>query len=195
MLPVHQRHSGCDGQKLTATICGAFLAFPILLLFAPRANSQAGSEELGESTSLLDTSVCSQQRSLNDVVGQMKYEPLSCGLIKAKQFKTTKQLPAKANFSGVANYYADYFHGKRTASGEIHDRTKFTAAHRSLPFGTKLKVVNRQNGKSCVVTVNDRGPFTENRIIDLSMAAAKELGFLSAGSRMVDCYIVDREEF
>src|SRR5580658_6668311 len=82
------------------------------------------------------------------------------------------------DFSGVADYYADYFHGKRTASGQVHDKTKLTAAHRTLPFGTKLKLVNRRTGKSCVVTVNDRGPFTKNRIIDVSKAAAQELGLL-----------------
>ncbi|HEY9772762.1 MAG TPA: septal ring lytic transglycosylase RlpA family protein [Planktothrix sp.] len=94
-----------------------------------------------------------------------------------------------ADFSGVADYYADCFHGRRTASGQLHDKTKLTAAHRTLPFGTKLKLVNRRTGKSCVVTVNDRGPFTKNRIIDVSKAAAQELG-LFKGARMVDCYII-----
>jgi rare lipoprotein A len=93
------------------------------------------------------------------------------------------------DFSGVADYYADYFHGKRTASGQVHDKTKLTAAHRTLPFGTKLKLVNRRTGKSCVVVVNDRGPFTKNRIIDVSKAAAQELG-LFKGARTVDCYIL-----
>ncbi len=110
---------------------------------------------------------------------------------KTASARTTTK--TKANFSGVADYYADCFHGKRTASGQLHDRTKLTAAHRTLPFGTKLKVVNRKTGKSCVVTVNDRGPFTENRIIDLSMAAAKELGLLTASSRMVDCYLEESD--
>ena len=95
--------------------------------------------------------------------------------------------------SGVADFYADMFHGKKTASGQVHDKTKMTAAHLTLPFGTKLKVVNRKTGKSCVVTVNDRGPFTKNRIIDLSLAAAKELGLITASSRLVDCYMVDAE--
>ncbi len=94
------------------------------------------------------------------------------------------------NFSGVADYYADCFHGKRTASGQLHDKTKLTAAHRSLPFGTKVKLVNRRNKKSCIVVINDRGPFTKNKIIDVSQEAARKLGLFSAGSRMVDCYIV-----
>jgi rare lipoprotein A len=99
----------------------------------------------------------------------------------------------KVAFSGVADYYADRFHGKKTASGQLHDKTKMTAAHLSLPFGTKVKVVSRNTGKSCVVTVNDRGPYTKNRIIDLSFAAAKELGLVTAGSRLVDCYLIEPE--
>jgi len=100
---------------------------------------------------------------------------------------------AKAAFTGVADYYADRFHGRKTASGQLHDKTKMTAAHLSLPFGTKVKVVSRHTGKSCVVTVNDRGPYTKNKIIDLSFAAAKELGLVTAGSRLVDCYLIEPE--
>ena len=93
------------------------------------------------------------------------------------------------DFSGQTSYYADCFHGRRTASGQLHDKTKLTAAHRTLPFGTKLKLVNRRNHKSCIVTVNDRGPYTRNRVLDVSKAAAQELGLFS-GPRMVDAYII-----
>jgi rare lipoprotein A len=93
------------------------------------------------------------------------------------------------HFCGVADYYGDEFHGRRTASGQIHDKTKLVAAHRSLPFGTKVKLVNRRNKSSCVVTINDRGPFTPNRVIDVSKEAARTLGLLS-GKRMVDCYVL-----
>jgi rare lipoprotein A len=121
-----------------------------------------------------------------------------------KDLKVAKESPGKpaaskatakhkVAFSGVADYYADRFHGKKTASGQLHDKTKMTAAHLSLPFGTKVKVVSRHTGKSCVVTVNDRGPYTKNRIIDLSFAAAKELGLVTAGSRLVDCYLIEPE--
>jgi rare lipoprotein A len=103
------------------------------------------------------------------------------------------KVATKPHCSGIADYYADVFHGRKTASGQLHDREKFTAAHRTLPFGTKLKVVNRNTGKACIVTVNDRGPFTKSRIIDLSCAAAKELGLMTAKSRLVDCYIVENE--
>ena len=78
--------------------------------------------------------------------------------------------------SGVASYYGGKFHGRRTASGEIFNKNALTAAHRSLPFGTKLKVTNLRNGRTVLVRVNDRGPHVRGRIIDLSHAAAKKIG-------------------
>ncbi len=83
--------------------------------------------------------------------------------------------------TGYASYYADEFHGRRTACGEIYDRNGYTAAHRSLPCGTIVKVVNLENGKSVVVRINDRGPFVRGRIIDLSYAAAKKIGMIRKG--------------
>ncbi len=82
---------------------------------------------------------------------------------------------------GYASYYADKFEGRATASGEIFSQKKLTAAHKTLPFGTKLKVTNLQNGKTVIVVVNDRGPFVDNRIIDLSKAAAEQIGMLGSG--------------
>jgi rare lipoprotein A len=83
--------------------------------------------------------------------------------------------------SGLASVYASRFAGHPTASGEIFDRHAMTAAHRNLPFGTKLIVTNRRNGRQVVVTVNDRGPHRKGRIIDLSPAAASRLGMERAG--------------
>jgi rare lipoprotein A len=82
---------------------------------------------------------------------------------------------------GIASYYGDSFHGKKTASGEVFDQGKLTCAHRELPFGTRLKVTNLQNRKSVVVRVNDRGPWVSGRIIDLSYAAAKRIGMVEKG--------------
>ncbi|RMF58956.1 MAG: septal ring lytic transglycosylase RlpA family protein [Calditrichaeota bacterium] len=82
---------------------------------------------------------------------------------------------------GKASYYADKFHGRPTASGEPYDRNKLTAAHRTLPFGTRCRVTNLANGKSVIVRVNDRGPHVESRVIDLSYRAAKEIGLIQAG--------------
>jgi rare lipoprotein A len=78
--------------------------------------------------------------------------------------------------SGVASWYGPGFHGKKTASGERFNTGSYTAAHRSLPFGTRVKVTNVRNGKSVVVRINDRGPFAHGRIIDLSKASANAIG-------------------
>jgi rare lipoprotein A len=84
--------------------------------------------------------------------------------------------------TGMISYYADKFHGKKTASGQTFDKNAMTAAHRSLAFGTRLKVTNLANGRSVTVTVNDRGPFAHGRILDLSEAAAREIGMLGKGT-------------
>ena len=86
-------------------------------------------------------------------------------------------LPASAQ-CGSASWYALY---SQTASGEQMNPAELTAAHRTLPFGTKLKVTNQKNGKTVIVRINDRGPFIKGRVIDLSKAAANTLGFVSSG--------------
>lgn len=86
---------------------------------------------------------------------------------------------------GTASYYGSNFHGKHTASGELFSKNKLTAAHPSLEFGTMVKVTNLANGKSVVVRINDRGPFSKNRIIDISEAAAKKIGMIGTGTAMV----------
>jgi rare lipoprotein A len=83
--------------------------------------------------------------------------------------------------SGLASYYADRYHGRPTASGESFDVNKLTAAHRTLAFGTKVRVTNLENGKSVVVRINDRGPFVQGRVIDLSPAAAQRIEMTTAG--------------
>lgn len=86
---------------------------------------------------------------------------------------------------GGASWYGPGFNGKRAASGEIFNENAMTAAHRSLPFGTKVVVTDQRTGKQVRVTINDRGPFHGKRIIDLSKAAATELGFRNAGTTSV----------
>ena len=93
--------------------------------------------------------------------------------------------------SGMASYYGNEFQSRKTASGERFDQGKLTAAHRTLPFGTRLKVTNTQNGRSVVVRVNDRGPFARGRIIDLSRSAFKSIAGLNAGVVHVHIQVVD----
>lgn len=87
---------------------------------------------------------------------------------------------------GVASWYGGEFHGKRTSSGTVYDMHDFTAAHRTLPLPTLVRVTNLDNGRSVLVTVDDRGPFVKNRLIDLSFAAAKELDIVRTGTGRVE---------
>ena len=86
---------------------------------------------------------------------------------------------------GVASWYGRPYHGRRTASGQIYNMNQLTAAHPTLPFGTRVAVTNLANGRTVVVTINDRGPFKPDRIIDLSHKAAGQLGFLNPGLTQV----------
>ncbi|MCB5262211.1 MAG: septal ring lytic transglycosylase RlpA family protein [Candidatus Cloacimonetes bacterium] len=93
----------------------------------------------------------------------------------------------------VASYYAGYFHGRKTASGEIFDQYAMTCAHKSLPFDTRLIINNPKNGKSIQVRVNDRGPFKHGRDLDLSYAAAKEIGLILPGVAKFEVYVLHPE--
>ena len=95
--------------------------------------------------------------------------------ILAYQFSPTHLTPSAADQIGVASVYT-HESGSGTASGQKLNHEAFTAAHRTLPFGTKVKVTNKSNGRSVIVTINDRGPFVRGRIIDVSPAAARVLG-------------------
>ena len=92
---------------------------------------------------------------------------------------------------GRASWYGAKFHGEQTASGETFDMTELTAAHRTLPFGTHVRVTNQANGKSVVVRINDRGPVAERRIIDLSRKAAEIIGIKAKGVGRVKLEVLE----
>ncbi|MBB6370928.1 septal ring lytic transglycosylase RlpA family protein [Chryseobacterium shigense] len=96
-----------------------------------------------------------------------------------------------AKKTSYASYYHDKFNGRKTASGEIFSNSKFTAANRTLPFGTNIKVTNLNNGKQVIVRINDRGPFHSSRALDISKAAFDEIGDISHGTIPVEYEIVD----
>ncbi len=98
---------------------------------------------------------------------------------------------ATAQEVGLASFYNDYFSGKRTASGEKYDPNKLTAAHKSLPLGTVIKVTNLENDRSVIVKINDRGPYVKNRILDLSRSAATQLGYIPNGFAKVTYTIIE----
>lgn len=99
--------------------------------------------------------------------------------------KTTTVMKPKHSAKGYASWYGPGFHGRKTANGERYNQNKMTAAHKKLPFGTKVKVTNLNNNKSVIVRINDRGPYVRGRIIDVSKKAAKELAMLGSGTAPV----------
>jgi len=101
--------------------------------------------------------------------------------------------PIPAGEEGIASWYGPGFHGRRTTSGEIYNQHDLTAAHRTLPLGTRVAVTNLHNGRVANVRINDRGPFVEERIIDLSHAAALKLDMIEAGTAKVRIELVGSE--
>lgn len=95
------------------------------------------------------------------------------------------------SLDGVASYYADEFHGRQTSNGEIFDMNGISAAHRTFPFGTIVRVTNLENNRQIVVRINDRGPFVDGRMIDLSLGAAKELEMISKGTAKVKLEVIE----
>ncbi len=116
----------------------------------------------------------------------MPMKKLLSSLFVLLAFCPSSILAQRATVRGNASYYADKFHGRRTASGEIYNKDSMTCAHLKYPFGTILKVRNPQNNKTVYVRVTDRGPYLKSRIVDLSRAAARELDIIRAGFSMVE---------
>jgi len=108
--------------------------------------------------------------------------PISHDTVEPVELVQPSEAPgAQLVDQGLASWYGDRFHGRRTASGESFDMRDLTAAHKTLPFGTSVRVRNLDNGREVVVRINDRGPFSESRVIDLSHAAASALGMVRRG--------------
>ncbi|CAK7020260.1 MAG: Endolytic peptidoglycan transglycosylase RlpA [Desulfovibrio sp.] len=131
-----------------------------------------GTEPTPSGSTTTDTTTSSQPRGTKPytVMGQT-YHPITDGSGYAEE--------------GIASWYGKDFHGKTTANGEVYDMYGMTAAHKILPFGTKLRVTNLDNNKSIVVRVNDRGPFVANRIIDLTHTGADKLDMIGPGTARV----------
>lgn len=108
-----------------------------------------------------------------------------------KHYTSGEKAEIGLKIRGEASYYGPGFHGKQTASGEIFDQEDYTCAHKSLPFGTKLKVVRIDNGSNVVVRMNDRGPYVDGRILDLSVAAGKKIGLDKVGHAEVVATVVE----
>jgi rare lipoprotein A len=116
----------------------------------------------------------------------------SCGEKRTVRAAVPPQVPPLVGGMevGLASWYGHPYHGRSSASGEIYDMEQFTAAHRTLPFGTLVRVVNLDNEKSVEVRINDRGPFVDDRVIDLSHAAAQAIGMIGPGTARVRVEVI-----
>jgi rare lipoprotein A len=123
----------------------------------------------------------------------MSIKNLAAGVLTVLAFTPLNSVASSDrshSLQGTASYYGGKFHGRKTASGERFNQNGLTAAHKTLPLGTKVRVTNLRNGESVNVKINDRGPYHKGRVIDLSKGAANEIGMLSAGTAKVKVEII-----
>lgn len=169
---------GYHGQP---TMSAAFLTLPYLVRLARRAAVAAGA-------ACLPLAGLSASAGADDSAAE-SFLPFTADPgfdSAAPSQKATRPIDG-----GTASYYASKFEGRPTASGERYRAGELTAAHRSLPFGSLVRVTNPANGKSVTVRVNDRGPFTAGRVIDVSRAAAEELGLIARGHAPVELEVIE----
>lgn len=157
-------------------------------LMLPASASAPALAETGDTFSTSFADVGSAVASVAPAAGAVDVTAIAPALEAAPGLDSSA---ARALGGGVASYYADKFNGRRTASGETFSNRALTAAHRSLPFGSKVRVTNPATGRSVVVRINDRGPFHGGRVIDLSRSAAEQLGIVQRGHGPVELALLD----
>lgn len=145
---------------------------------------------LSADESFMSDGLVSDDSKVNSVQGKQSESAVK-SIQKGRNSTSKKQVHSKVQM-GVASYYGPGFHGRRTANGEKFNMHAMTAAHRTLPFGTKVKVTNTRNGMHAIVRVNDRGPYIGGRVIDLSVAAAKQIGSIQSGIANVKVEVVSQ---
>ncbi|HAA30195.1 MAG TPA: septal ring lytic transglycosylase RlpA family protein [Cyanobacteria bacterium UBA8553] len=136
---------------------------------------------LADTTRNLATDALQATNRLRRLIGNAPPLREIVGRPAARNVATASLGPVRFQISGIASWYGPGFHGNRTAAGERYNQNAMTAAHKTLPFGTRVVVTNLNNGRSVVVRINDRGPFIRGRVIDLSAAAARMLGMMQSG--------------
>ena len=150
---------------------GLVAAFSLSACASPAADTSAQATTTAQPDVVVKTEPLHKTANLSYKVAGKRYQPTK----KIEQFSQT----------GKASWYGPGFHGKKTSSGERFDMNTLSAAHRTLPIPSYARVTNLSNGKSVIVRINDRGPFHGNRVMDVSKAAAKELGFIHTGTANV----------
>lgn len=180
----------------TAGVCAAMAA--LIPLSASQANSsqdETGNSVLVSSSTVTGGEATGFAEQFQPYAGPPPPVVIEAGAVDLDGFDPPIEREPETSVlrslgSGVASYYGRRFHGRRTANGERFNMRAMTAAHRTLPFGTKVRVTNPRNGRSVVVRINDRGPFIRGRSIDLSRAAAERIGMISRGHARVKLEVV-----
>ena len=188
-------------MKLTTT----FRSLPVAAIAAAALFGVTGSGHAQQTEVVVMGAAALTQVSLTEVQGPVfvpgadpRYAeifaemgaPAATGEVNSASVVAPVEQAVRSLGSGSASYYADRFNGQRTASGERFSNSDLTAAHRTLPFGSRVRVTNPDNGESVVVRINDRGPFTRGRTIDLSRAAAQQVGIVRAGHGTVELELI-----
>ena len=173
---------GNDGCRILQTT-GILLTFMLLLVGCGRSMVQDGAPDRQVDVSRIPDAV-------PRVEPRSRYGNPDSYVVRGRRYHVMRSSRGYIE-RGIASWYGTKFHGRRTSSGEPYDMYKMTAAHRTLPLPTYVRVTNLENGRSVVVKVNDRGPFHENRLIDLSWAAAAKLGILDKGTGLVEVRAID----
>jgi rare lipoprotein A len=159
-------------------------AWPVQAVELP-GNTAAIARSSGNQSTTVDAAQAALQAALPDVAPMSPLSPtLPVPQAVAEALPDAPE-PVVVQEQGGASWYGRYFHGRRTANGERYDQNELTAAHKTLPFGTVVRVRSEINGKEVDVRINDRGPFVAGRVIDLSQAAANALGMLQLGVKKV----------
>ncbi|SUT87788.1 rare lipoprotein A [Actinobacillus ureae] len=175
-------------SKMVTLLLAGFLTFGSL-------NSVAATKHAKPSAVKKYLIAKTAKKSVKQTVLTAKARAHKASLVKKKSLKELHKNTARSHYqSGIASYYADKFNGRRTANGEKFSNSAMTAAHKTLPFGTLVEVTNMRNGRSVVVRVNDRGPYVHARVVDLSKAAARQLGMHHSGIARVKLAVLNKNK-
>ncbi|QHB16898.1 septal ring lytic transglycosylase RlpA family protein [Mannheimia pernigra] len=177
--------------KIVTLLLAGFMAFGSLNSWAATTKHSKANSSISIKKQIASKSTKKKAKVAKKVTAKTVKKKTAV-INKKSSKKQHKQLIRKHFQTGVASYYANKFNGRRTASGETFSNAKMTAAHKTLPFGTLVEVTNLRNGRSVVVRVNDRGPYSHTRVVDLSSAAAKKIGMHRSGIAKVEIAILHK---
>jgi len=179
--------------KIEIPVTGLLLTGPLLVIALFTGCSSSGLLEPDDAAPPEPIDVSNIPNAVPRPEPLSRYGNPASYVVNGKRYYT---MPSSKGYKerGIASWYGTKFQGKRTSSGETYDFYAMTAAHRSLPLPTYVEVENLQNGRSVIVKVNDRGPFHQNRVIDLSYTAAVKLGILGYGTGLVEVRAIDTSE-